>query len=56
MSDDKSIAEMTLLLTAANVWVNLDILDVSRKLLKINEEHLEVLKEISKEKKNEGNL
>ena len=44
--DDRALNEMTLLLTAANLQVNYEILEVSRQLLEINRKHLEVLMEI----------
>ena len=54
MSSDE-VAQLTLLLTAANVMVNLEILDVSKQLLDINKKHLEVLLQI-KEKDGAGHL
>ena len=45
MADDDGVARMTLLLTAANVQINIEILDVSKQLLKVNEEHLKLFRE-----------
>ena len=39
MSSDE-VAQLTLLITAANAQINLEILDVSKQLLLINEQHL----------------
>ena len=45
LKDENDVATMTLLLTAANVQVNLDILDVSRQLLSVASKHLEMFTE-----------
>jgi len=43
--DDRDVAEMTLLMTAANLVANLDILKVSQQLLDVNERHLKAFLE-----------
>jgi len=49
--DDRGINEMTLLLTAANVMVNIEILDVSKQLLVEAVKHNELLKQQLEENK-----
>lgn len=44
MSDD-DIAQMTLVLTAANVVVNIEILNVSKQLLSVAAEHMNLFKD-----------
>jgi hypothetical protein len=46
---DREINEMTLLLTAANTMVNIQILDVSKQLLAVNAEHLELFRQYKEE-------
>ena len=44
MTHDQEVAQMNLLLNAANAVVNIEILDISKRLLKVNEEHLELFR------------
>ena len=58
MNSDE-VNRLTLLLTAANVFVNVEILDVSKQLLIVSEQHLRLFreyKEMMEKSSNAGNL
>jgi len=54
--NDHEIAQLTLLVTAANLQVNLDILEVSHKILQSNIEHTIVFEKLIEEIKNVRNI
>jgi len=53
---DQEISQLSLLVTAANLQVNIDILEVSRAILRTNQEHYARMEQLMKEQKDDRHV